>query len=408
MVAFSAINECKTDVYFANGILTEDEDAEKNAKLLDVKIKNKLGKNYNKQIGKVAYAYNSTHGNIPDLLESLLQKFGWNYITDLFIPSHMPDLSLQIKQYKESINSKHKVLVVAHSQGNLFTYEAYTALDDSMKEEFNAISIASPMSADIKKDTPRIDWDNDLVPRIATLGGSPHGSIENKIRSVKWIDKDADIFGLVELDEFETPTTCPDTKYLFKNYLGKVVNNCKSLENGINSGVHAFTFYMGKNLINESKEMKNTDAKEIIMDAIKTNLDENCENHSYITYRIVGYQCHSDFTNPLELVVEVHGAYKKDGLTMVDTISTDSKQRGKITIENNYKRCSNITTTDRRSYLSNYNKDGCSAYILNYISKNIFSLNYAARKLYADRSSCTTYKMSSDTYNAISDSFSVD
>ncbi len=29
--AFSAINECKTDVYFGNGILTTDDDARSNA-----------------------------------------------------------------------------------------------------------------------------------------------------------------------------------------------------------------------------------------------------------------------------------------------------------------------------------------------------------------------------------------
>lgn len=62
--SFSAIDDCKTDVYFGNGILTEEEAAENNAKLLSVAIKKKFynGKTseMKKYIGKVDYAYNST------------------------------------------------------------------------------------------------------------------------------------------------------------------------------------------------------------------------------------------------------------------------------------------------------------------------------------------------------------
>ena len=72
--ASSAINECKTDVYFGNGILTEKEDAKKNAKLLDEAIKQKFGlPYYKKHIGNVTYVYNSTWDRSHDLLETYLQ-----------------------------------------------------------------------------------------------------------------------------------------------------------------------------------------------------------------------------------------------------------------------------------------------------------------------------------------------
>ena len=42
IVGFSAIDECKTDIYFANGILTEDWQAEANAELLETVIKDDI------------------------------------------------------------------------------------------------------------------------------------------------------------------------------------------------------------------------------------------------------------------------------------------------------------------------------------------------------------------------------
>ena len=60
-LSFSAINECKTDIYFGNGILTKQQSAKDNAYLLEETIKQKFGLDYyNKHIGNVDYAYNST------------------------------------------------------------------------------------------------------------------------------------------------------------------------------------------------------------------------------------------------------------------------------------------------------------------------------------------------------------
>ena len=74
-IAFSAIDECKTDVYFGNGILTKQQSEKDNAYLLEESIKEKFGLDYyNKHIGKVDYAYNHTDGMLADLLESFVQK----------------------------------------------------------------------------------------------------------------------------------------------------------------------------------------------------------------------------------------------------------------------------------------------------------------------------------------------
>jgi len=245
IVSFAAIDEQKSDVYFANGILTEREDAKNNAfEILKPAIIDDIYhglNNYNRHVGKVDFAYNETHKKTKDLLESILQKFGWTALNNLLNPSHSTDLEKQVKAYKESINIGHKVLVVAHSQGNLFTYEAYEALGDEstdgwMQEYFEAISIASPMTADIKPGTPRIDWDNDLVPRIATFGFSDSDDIGSEVRKVSWED-------LSDQNE-EVPY---EYSYVFKSQIGNIFQNrFRPAEDGVDTNVHAFTFYMGQ------------------------------------------------------------------------------------------------------------------------------------------------------------------
>jgi len=148
--AFSSIDEYKIDVYFGNGILTKQKSAINNADILRKAIKQKTSLSYyNNNIGKVDYAYNRTDGQIIDLLESLMQKIDGTGIAEALkksiqIPillaglltqkAHDSDLDLQITQYKESIEKGHKVLVVAHSQGNLFAYEVFANLDVWMQK----------------------------------------------------------------------------------------------------------------------------------------------------------------------------------------------------------------------------------------------------------------------------------
>jgi len=132
---FAQIDERKTDVYFANGILTESIGADNNAILLEKAIRNETYAGniteYEKHIAKVTTAYNSTHGFLPDGIETFFQKFGWTALNDLF-SVHGADLSKQVAKYRDSISSRHSVFVVAHSQGNLFTKEAYDALSPCM------------------------------------------------------------------------------------------------------------------------------------------------------------------------------------------------------------------------------------------------------------------------------------
>ena len=261
LVCFANIDERKIDVYFANGILTDESNATNNALILRKAIVTTIYSNkteMKKHIGKVDYAYNSTHGEKFDLLESTLQKFGWHWLNNKINSEHTIDLSKQIAKYKESIVSGNSVLVVAHSQGNLFTKEAYDALKPCMQKSFEAVSIASPMTADIKEETVRIDWDNDLVARIANFGFSDGGDITSKIRKVTWQDLDFDALNHAEGEEAKQTNDVDN--YIVNANLSKVYETrFKANEGGINSDVHAFTFYMGQ-------ELKNGDSGTVIMD----------------------------------------------------------------------------------------------------------------------------------------------
>ena len=70
--AFGTIDETKTDVYFGNGILMRERDAQYNSdKVLRPAIIEKFGLDYyHKHIGKVSYAYNRTVSQLWDLFES--------------------------------------------------------------------------------------------------------------------------------------------------------------------------------------------------------------------------------------------------------------------------------------------------------------------------------------------------
>ncbi len=172
VVGFSSIDEYKTDVYFANGIQTEDWEARKNARdVLKPAIIDKFGiEYYNNYIEKIDYSYNHTNGLVLDLWESIAQKLNFQELIDaIFDTSHERDLSKQVKAYENSIKDGHKVLVVAHSQGNLFTSEALNSLSSWMQDYFYAVSVASPKAFKIKSDTPHIAFDNDIVPWLGCV-----------------------------------------------------------------------------------------------------------------------------------------------------------------------------------------------------------------------------------------------
>jgi len=107
IVALAEIDERKTDIYFANGILTDEGNATANTIMLKNAVKDEF---YNgslikmqKRIGKVTEAYNSTHGEVADLYESMQQKLSdpddfniQEYLPEFLQDAHTRDLTIQV------------------------------------------------------------------------------------------------------------------------------------------------------------------------------------------------------------------------------------------------------------------------------------------------------------------------
>ena len=157
------IDECKIDFYYGNGVWNDLKDAQDGQKYLKMFLKEKLGIKT-----KIERAFNHTHGTRADLIETFYQlavnkqiSFGYFYfLANAMIPE-MPeplvslylqgmvqeeaeDVFVMTRNYKEAINAGHRVLLVSHSQGNLFGLRSFNSLEGWQKGYFRQVSVATP------------------------------------------------------------------------------------------------------------------------------------------------------------------------------------------------------------------------------------------------------------------------
>jgi len=282
--AFGTIDETKTDVYFGNGILTKEGDAEDNAKLLEKAIKKEIyGNNEDemyKHIGKVYYAYNRTWDRSHDLLEAYLQldreapdffeklKSFWGYfISEGVIDEindeiaavkvdeqlvrliHAQDIHKQIMHYKNSIKQGHKILIVAHSQGALFANEVYeilglTDIDSWMQSYILSVFVAPSSSFQLvkKNHSPSFTFDNDPIAKLA------------KHFKFKIVNNPNKYYKPIK-NQWGESTYYIDSSYSF----------------------HAFSYYLGKKVAIDDykgyREVSTDIGKEAILGYIKSQLD---------------------------------------------------------------------------------------------------------------------------------------
>lgn len=190
------VDERQTDIYFANGIMNTKKNARDNLKLIRDQVRDNLYAGNQVEMNKYhnfGTAYNETHGMASDLFEAFLQKteddglFLATWLTfkvwigqkfklsdDLIsiVESNInaaktADLTVQLDHYRASINNGHGVITIAHSQGNLFTNEAYKKLAPWQQNYFHMMGVASPANY-VSGGGPYISYDNDPVPMIST------------------------------------------------------------------------------------------------------------------------------------------------------------------------------------------------------------------------------------------------
>ena len=169
----------ETIVFFGNGVKTIKRDAYDSSELIEKRLKAILTPEEFKMM-KFDVAYNDTHGLPLDLLESTIQVLTgntsrfWRFLLKVEI---MPDwfaekllllstaldysslvttdsLKDHVSTYTTKIAEGKKVLLVAHSQGNLFGNQAYNLLDAHERLSFAMVSVANPDNTVLDDSSP--------------------------------------------------------------------------------------------------------------------------------------------------------------------------------------------------------------------------------------------------------------
>ena len=179
------INECKIDIYFGNGVWNTLKQAKENAKALEKQIiQREIIKNnpiLKAKYGKVKLQYNWGEGWDTDLVETFYQlkeagqlsKWEFFALMDELLTKRAADITgddivtmrnkllavityneqsnineMLEKQYNESFQYSHRVLLVSHSQGNLFANRVYDNINPTgYKTYFANVQVASPASS---------------------------------------------------------------------------------------------------------------------------------------------------------------------------------------------------------------------------------------------------------------------
>lgn len=162
----------KVRLYFGNGMLCDAEGAEGDLSVLRALLKNKIqGTDIE---SKMAYdiSHNPTEGGLDDFFESALQTIDtnisqfWRFLSGLDgMPDYLqeeykwisaqidqamvagyPSIPEHVEEYNKRLCEGDKVLVMAHSQGNLYANIAYTGINENVIDGFGIVSVANPDS----------------------------------------------------------------------------------------------------------------------------------------------------------------------------------------------------------------------------------------------------------------------
>ncbi|WP_345975594.1 hypothetical protein [Sulfurimonas sp. HSL3-7] len=204
LTLFASTNSCLLDVYFGNGVwnsLTQAQiSRDKLKKFMQDRNPDKFTLADEKVTYDFKYAHNKTHGALTDLIESYWQLFESGQISEGYFTfvarlldgsltedGFLDDLKMIISQsdgdtdamyekyQTESFNQKHNVLLVSHSQGNLFANKIYALLSDDERQHFRNVAVATPAD-NIASGGEYTTLFNDFV--INTVPGSLPGNAE--------------------------------------------------------------------------------------------------------------------------------------------------------------------------------------------------------------------------------------
>jgi hypothetical protein len=184
----SICDNTESVIFFGNGVKTLEEDAYDSKNIIKKRLEIILP---SEEFDKLEFdlAYNDTHGLPLDLLESTVQiltgnvsRF-WRLFWNLeIIPDWFSDKMIllstaldktqlvttdslweHVKTYQTTIAEGKKVLLVAHSQGNLFGNMAYENLNSREKQSFGMVAVANVDNNVINADEPYTTLKDDKI-----------------------------------------------------------------------------------------------------------------------------------------------------------------------------------------------------------------------------------------------------
>jgi len=203
---------CMTDIYFGNGVWNDKDDAEDNKNslrkfmLFQAQANTRLNPNQEGIDYDFKYAHNPSYSYIEDLIEtywqlhqsgqipypffytisSILSQMTGNITENEIrekigqaVSHYNDDVVAMLHTYQnESFSKHHNVLLVAHSQGNLWGNKMYTYFSDKEKKKFRMISVATPAAyvLNIGQTSPYVTASGDAV--IGSIPNSLPGNVD--------------------------------------------------------------------------------------------------------------------------------------------------------------------------------------------------------------------------------------
>ena len=198
-------------VFFGNGVWNDVEDADESSSLLEELLEAHVsGTNLD---GIITYklAYNPSEGALKDLLETFEQDLQtnyslfWNYLAewdlmpdflqdkilaiakevDAAVVNANPSVQEHIALYNRYLSEGKMVVLVAHSQGNLYGNIAYLGIDPQYIDGFGMVSVANPDSS-VAGGGPYTTIDEDFIIGSIPLALLPN--LDNFFGPLNWGD----------------------------------------------------------------------------------------------------------------------------------------------------------------------------------------------------------------------------
>lgn len=171
--------------------------------------------------------------NITEIFAAVLQAKALSFDP---LAVTFDDLQEQVTTYRETIDNGSKVLLVAHSQGNLFGNQAFNFISPSQRRSFGMVSVATPASF-VAGGGPYTTLEQDFIhkvfgalpPNTSSIGcGAPltcHGFIGSYLAEDESREKILDDM-LAVLDSLVYPgpePVTPDTLIVLDDYYDRLL-----------------------------------------------------------------------------------------------------------------------------------------------------------------------------------------